>query len=531
MNREPRKRKKIYFTAVGISFEILAVFILLLCVIHFIRKSGDSATTFVETETEEQIPETDEDISMWVREAGRTEQLKNDGDHYGYQIRYPVFDNPSVDQDISRRITEMIDIFALETTERAAYAEAAVPFLKVEYESFAAGDNFVSVIFHVEKMQGNDSPIASSVLTITYNLESGAAVSLSDIFQPGFEGRVSQLVVREFSANPDVVPQMGNSSFISATSALPGNFTSFALCGSEIRFYFSPGLVAPADTGVQSVTIQRAELEDLLRYDGNGTLKPTETQPPAPEPPSEVPPEEVPSEPVTEPAPTEPTPPASAETEPPVTFEAPTASVELDPNRPMVAFTFDDGPYSPVTGRILDVLETYQSKATFFVMGNRVNNYKDTLRRAYEMGCQIGNHSYNHKSFEKIAPEDVTWQIAYTNDLIQDIIGVRTSLVRVPYGAYHGQVSEVVKYPMIQWNIDPEDWKSKNKDAIVQNIMAHISDGDIILMHDLYPATAEAFEEVVPVLIEQGYQLVTVADLYAAKGIPLESGRVYFNTN
>ena len=130
---------------------------------------------------------------------------------------------------------------------------------------------------------------------------------------------------------------------------------------------------------------------------------------------------------------------------------------------------------------------------------------------------------------ENLAPEEVISQIEMTNDAVEAVTGFRPKLVRVPYGAFKGQVSGLVSYPMIQWNIDTEDWSSKDKDAILSALLSQARDGSIILMHDLYPSTAEAFEAAIPQLAAQGYQFVTVSEMYAAKGIPLEAGQVYFN--
>lgn len=200
-----------------------------------------------------------------------------------------------------------------------------------------------------------------------------------------------------------------------------------------------------------------------------------------------------------------------------------------DPSKPMIAFTFDDGPYTKVDKRILDVLEANGGRATFFIVGSRVADYKETLARIHSTGSEIGNHTYNHKNLEKITPEEVVSQVELANDAVEAITGFRPRLVRVPYGAYQGQVKELVSYPIIQWNVDTEDWKNKDKASALESILSNAKDGNIILMHDLYPTTAEAFEEAVPQLIAQGFQLVTVSEMYAAKGIIMEPGKVYFN--
>lgn len=196
--------------------------------------------------------------------------------------------------------------------------------------------------------------------------------------------------------------------------------------------------------------------------------------------------------------------------------------------QPMIAFTFDDGPYTPVDSRILNVLEAHGGRVTFFVVGNRVNDYQSDLKRIAAQGSEIGNHTFEHKNLEKLDPDALTFQIESTNDAVEAVTGIRPRLVRVPYGAFKGQVTALAGYPLIQWNVDTEDWKSKDKDQVVQAILASARDGNIILMHDLYESTAAAFEEAVPLLVEQGFKLVTVSELYEARGVALEPGNVYF---
>lgn len=196
--------------------------------------------------------------------------------------------------------------------------------------------------------------------------------------------------------------------------------------------------------------------------------------------------------------------------------------------QPMIAFTFDDGPYAPVDSRILNVLEAHGGRATFFVVGNRVNDYQSDLKRITELGSEVGNHTFEHKNLEKLDPAAMSFQIESTNDAVEAITGIRPRLVRVPYGAFKGQVTTQAGHPLIQWNVDTEDWKSKDKDQVVQSILANAADGNIILMHDLYESTAEAFEEAVPLLVEQGFKLVTVSELYEARGVSLDPGNVYF---
>lgn len=204
--------------------------------------------------------------------------------------------------------------------------------------------------------------------------------------------------------------------------------------------------------------------------------------------------------------------------------EQPAQSEGIDPDKPMVALTFDDGPYSPVTDRLLDLLEQYGGKATFFVVGNRVSSYTDSVQRAVDLGCEIGIHTWEHANLTKLGEDGILKQIDKTQAALQETAGYTSAVVRPPGGACNDFVKEVLGKQglyLANWSVDTEDWKSRNADSVYAEAMRSVQDGAIILCHDLYPSTADAMERVIPELIEQGYQLVTVSELisYSEDGI------------
>lgn len=200
----------------------------------------------------------------------------------------------------------------------------------------------------------------------------------------------------------------------------------------------------------------------------------------------------------------------------------------VDPKQKMVALTFDDGPYRPVTNQILDVLEKYGAKATFFVVGSRVSTYSDCVRRAANLGCEIGNHTYNHATLTAASASVITSEIEDTNRAIKRVIGKGASIVRAPGGSVNGRVRNVVGYPLIGWSVDTLDWQHRNTARVIASVKSSVKDGSIVLMHDLYSSTGNAVQVIVPWLVNQGYQLVTVSEMMQYKGIKLTAGNVYF---
>lgn len=192
----------------------------------------------------------------------------------------------------------------------------------------------------------------------------------------------------------------------------------------------------------------------------------------------------------------------------------------------MIALTFDDGP-SDFTDRLLDCLETNNVKATFFLSGQEVEYFQEPVKRMEQLGCEIGNHSYDHPDLTTLSADDVTSQLSRTDQLIQDLTGHIATVVRPPYGAYNDTVAGIAARPLILWSVDTLDWETQNADSTVQNVMDNASDGQIILMHDIFKESVDAAEIFIPQLLQEGYQLVTVSELAAAKEITLENGVSY----
>lgn len=202
----------------------------------------------------------------------------------------------------------------------------------------------------------------------------------------------------------------------------------------------------------------------------------------------------------------------------------------VDPNRPMVALTFDDGPKASVTNRILNSLEACGGRATFFMVGTNINGgTAPTIQRMVSLNCEVANHTNNHKYLSKIGAEGIVSQVQAVNQKLQNICGVAPKLVRPPGGYYDRaslNVLGTMGMPAIMWSIDTRDWQHKNPSKTISSVLDHVKDGDIILMHDIYGTTADAAEVIIPELVRRGYQLVTVSELGAYRG-GIAGGQVY----
>lgn len=201
-------------------------------------------------------------------------------------------------------------------------------------------------------------------------------------------------------------------------------------------------------------------------------------------------------------------------------------SRKIDTDKKLVALTFDDGPnYN--TNKILDVLNKYHVPATFFVLGSRIKGNEYILKKMKDSGMEIGNHTYNHLLLTKYKEDKIKKEITDTNNLIFEITGKEPKLFRPSYGSFNKKIKNISEMPIIIWDIDTLDWKYHNSKKITSRVVNKVKDGDIVLMHDIYSATSNALDNIIPMLVNKGYSFVTVSDLFYYKGITLEKGKVY----
>lgn len=199
---------------------------------------------------------------------------------------------------------------------------------------------------------------------------------------------------------------------------------------------------------------------------------------------------------------------------------------KIDKSKKMISLTFDDGPnYN--TSKIIDVLNKYDIKATFFVLGSRAINNKDILKKMADSGMEIGNHTYNHLLLTKYDENKIRSEIEDTSEVIYSATKKRPKLLRPSYGSVNNKIKKVANMPIIIWDIDTLDWKYHNSKRITSRVVNKVRDGDIILMHDIYSASLNALSNIIPILQDNGYEFVTIDELFYYKGISLENGKVY----
>ncbi len=190
------------------------------------------------------------------------------------------------------------------------------------------------------------------------------------------------------------------------------------------------------------------------------------------------------------------------------------------------ALTFDDGP-SQYTGSVLDALEQYNAKATFFVVGTQAEAYPSELLREYTDGFEIGNHTYDNATLTALTAEEIAEEIRKNDETISGIVNFTPDLVRPSTESVNETIVAAAGKPVIMWDVDTHDWETQNMDSTIQNALENVRDGSIIRIHDLYDASAAAVWQLVPELQSRGYKLVTVSELARVMGYEMSAVNVY----
>ncbi len=408
------------------------------------------------------------------------------------RVFYPQVGVSAIDADIETMVNSFSDEGAHMGGEYAG----------VDYTFRRWGENLLSLVFTVSAYMRNNTLCAQKVHTALYRLSTGSRLPPEQVFDGEFYAYASERARETWTAE---VPQTLRDTFMRATEPSAENFSAFALDDNGCTVYLSDEDIHGA-VGVQTVIMPMSEIRSMLLLEPDGTQKTTT-------------------------AATTVTTAISRQTHPAVEGDGKPyppvrpAYSDADPSLPMVCLTYDDGP-GPYTDALLDVLEKYGARATFFVCGDKVRYYPDALKRMVSLGCQIGNHTMSHSNLVNLSDEDVLSAVEATNDIVENVCGVRPYLVRPPYGSYNAHVGELLKnYPFILWDVDTLDWKTRDTQSTIDAALDGAGDCMILLMHDIQSSTVSAAETIVSTLTQQGYQLVTIEEMAYYTGRTLFGGQ------
>ncbi len=200
-----------------------------------------------------------------------------------------------------------------------------------------------------------------------------------------------------------------------------------------------------------------------------------------------------------------------------------------DPAKKSVAITFDDGPSSKFNSFILETLAQNKAHATFFMVGKMMNSCPSCVINTYNSHNEIGSHTYEHLNLKTSSVATAKESLTKTDNLYYSLTNDHIKLIRPPYGAYNRTILKSVNAPFILWNLDTEDWRYHDANHITEYIKNNVSNGSIILMHELYETSLQALQEILPWLYLNGYQVVSVSELATLHNRPLANGEAYLS--
>lgn len=488
LKNKKRRRKKVKLAVMGMMFIVLLITSFF--VIQAFAKNGRGEDKSTSGQSN-QVDVTDaiqvEDI-YYTREAGVVESLLTETSKIVYSLHYPKFSQETIDKDIYDLLIEMLkkgetlDITVDHPDQRA--------MIYMDYDSYLVGSNIASVTFYVELNSMRMANPETSMISKYYDITNGKILTLDDLFRGNYIEAIADYCKNQIQKDENLSELYEEGLMDEYLAAEKENYQNLSLTKDGVLVTFSKEQIRSAGKEYQFL-IPYKKMKKYLNFDYESETIVIEDK------------ETV----------------ITDKTEVPV----------IDPSKPMIALTFDDGPNPSVTNKILDILKENNARATFFVLGNRLSNHETTLKRIENEHSEIASHTYNHKSLNLLSESEIRKEVVGVDKQLKTILGHGTKLLRPPYGAINDTVRDTVNAPMICWTVDTEDWKSRNKKAIVNQVIGKVKDGDIILFHDLYDSTAEAIREIVPKLIKEGYQIVTVSEMFQAKQIELVPGKVYYS--
>ncbi len=209
--------------------------------------------------------------------------------------------------------------------------------------------------------------------------------------------------------------------------------------------------------------------------------------------------------------------------------EMPADEPYVTPGSKLVALTFDDGPSTATTPRLLDILQQKQVHVTFFVLGDLARRSPGIVHREQAEGHEVGSHTMYHNQLTKLSFADVRGEAAEMDRIFTEILGQVSPFTRPPYGSYNATVGQALGQPMILWSVDPRDWADRNATTVCNRVLNSTVDGSIVLIHDIHATTVDAVPCIIDGLRARGFEFLTVSELATARNIPLVNGQAYFS--
>lgn len=408
---------------------------------------------------------------------------------YHKAIHYPKFKEQPLNDEIKNYVLKVEQNFHEELDKHdAVYLQEHPAQYYLTFKIYPVMDELYSIVFYEDGYFGGaNSRLSNKVFLV--DLNSNQFIKQSEILQVTKESRekIYKLLYNAFKQSEQYSAFLNEDYLKEWVEQENNKFSNMFLTNQSVVFKFDKYEVTAGAAGMPEIELPFDQVRDILsekwveRLNVKGDMSNDESSE-ANNDVSEVKPREE-------------------------------SEKNLAANGKRVALTFDDGPHPKNTMKILDLLKKYDAKATFFMLGSRVDFYPLIAKRVAEEGHELGNHTWNHKDLTTLSSESIEQEVNDTSEVILQVTGQKPTVIRPPYGATNKQVEAVLNLPSILWTVDTMDWKTHNPQAVLEEVRDNVQDGSIILMHDIHESTVAAVELVLKYLEENGYTCVTVSDI------------------
>ncbi|MFS0574909.1 polysaccharide deacetylase family protein [Sporosarcina sp. 179-K 3D1 HS] len=417
-----------------------------------------------------------------------------------YAIQYPQSIHTAFNEEVLTYINQAKANYLVIMKENKKLGMEPDGELNVSFETLTHHSGNYSLVLMTNMFTGGKAG-TSEIRSFHLNPRTGESIAITDLLggnQKRLE-KLSLLVKEAILEDAALENYLKQEAVEQQTKEDWSHFQNFAITDQSLIFYFKEDSFATRVAGPPVIALPVEKVKHLLvnRFQARA-VEPVK-EPSAGEQQSESPVDEqaVPEE----------------ESSNPVAVGNEAVNEPEESTVKKVALTFDDGPDPKVTTQIIDTLQKYDAKATFFMLGSRVEYYPEIAKQVAEAGHELGNHSWHHPDLTKMGAEKARNEILRTSGIIEEVTGKKATVFRPPYGAVNKQVRNVAGLPVVLWDVDTLDWKHRDADLLLEKVKSLTKDRSIILMHDIHQSTAQGLDAVLDYLQNEGYVFVTVSEM------------------
>lgn len=504
MTRSHRKRRT---TWIDITFSF-AIISLTVAAIYLISLNNEKVTASPsKKQTADSTPVVIETIDSSYPGIKIITETSNDT-YSPFAIQYPQSLHNAFNEAISGYISFTKQSYLTTMEKNREQTNHNKGELNISFETLSHhSGNYSFVIVNNSSIVGSNG--STEIRSFHLNPTTKKIISIKDIFE--FDVKrletVSTLVRDHFYSDAALKDSLLPENLHIHTEPIWENYSNFALTDDSIIFYFDEYELAAEAVGPPIVAISLKDIDDLLADEFKLQVQVSDQ----PQDDSSV--NEEPDSPTTPDSNESPINEDKSDSVNQNTGGTPLPGATGETVIKKVALTFDDGPDPKITTQILETLEKYDAKATFFMLGSRVEYYPDIAKNVKDAGHELGNHTWNHPDMTKADMEKVRNEINRTSSIIETVTGTKATAFRPPYGAVNQKVRSQTDLPVVLWDVDTLDWKHHDANQLLVKVKEKTKDGSIILMHDIHQATADGLDDVIAYLQSEGYIFVTVSEL------------------